>query len=50
MDPPAMSKAKIAISIDPLLLKWVDSQLQTRRFASRSHAIEFAVSELKKRG
>ena len=43
-------KDKIAISIDPSLLKWIDGQVQARRFASRSHAFEYAINELKKRG
>jgi Arc/MetJ-type ribon-helix-helix transcriptional regulator len=34
--------------MDEDLLKWIDRQIQTRRFASRSHAIEFAVEQLKK--
>lgn len=44
-----MPKAKIPISIDPDLLKWIESQVKKKRFASRSHAIEYAVNELKKR-
>jgi len=45
-----MRKEKITISVDPGLLKWVDSQVQTKRFASRSHAIGLALSELRKKG
>jgi len=44
-----MPKAKIPISIDPDLLKWIENQVKSKRFASRSHAIEYAVNEMKKR-
>ncbi len=46
----SMPKAKIPISIDPDLLKWIEGEVKKKRFANRSHAIEFAVNELKKRG
>ena len=41
-------KIKTSVAMDEDLLKWIDRQIQTRRFASRSHAIEFAVEQLKK--
>ena len=44
-----MPKAKTSIAIDPDLLKWIESQVKSKRFASRSHAIEYAVNELRKR-
>ena len=44
-----MPKAKIPISIDPELVKWIEAEVKKKRFASRSHAIEFAVNELRKR-
>lgn len=40
-------KEKFSVSIDENLLKWLDSQIKTKRFASRSHGIEFALNELK---
>jgi Arc/MetJ-type ribon-helix-helix transcriptional regulator len=43
-------KAKIMITIDPDLLDWIKKEVSKRRFANRSHAIQVAVSELKKRG
>lgn len=43
-------KAKIPISIDQDLLRWIEAQVKTKRFASRSHAIQYAVNELKNRG
>jgi metal-responsive CopG/Arc/MetJ family transcriptional regulator len=43
LDP--MSTAKITISIDEGLLKRVDSLVRSRRFPSRSQAIQTAVHE-----
>jgi Arc/MetJ-type ribon-helix-helix transcriptional regulator len=40
-------KEKFSVSIDENLLKWLDSQIKTKRFASRSHGIEFALTQLK---
>lgn len=42
-------KEKFSISIDKNLLKWLDAQIKTKRFASRSHGIEFALNELKEK-
>jgi Arc/MetJ-type ribon-helix-helix transcriptional regulator len=41
-------KIKTSIAMDEDLLKWIDKQIQTKRFASRTHAIEFAIEQLKK--
>ena len=39
-------KKKISITIDAVLVDRVDNELKTsRRFSSRSHAIEFMISE-----
>lgn len=35
------------VSIDENLIKWLDSQIKTKRFASRSHGIEFALNKLR---
>jgi len=40
-------KEKFSVSIDESLLKWLDAQIKTKRFASRSHGIEFALTQLK---
>ena len=40
-----MSSSKIAISIDPDVLKQVDALVQQREFSSRSRAIQEAVKE-----
>ena len=41
----SMTAAKIAITIDPRLLRKVDALVRGRCFKSRSHAIQTAVSE-----
>lgn len=40
-----MTAAKIAITMDPVLLRKVDALVRNRRFKSRSHAIQSAVAE-----
>ncbi|MCH7647351.1 MAG: ribbon-helix-helix protein, CopG family [Thaumarchaeota archaeon] len=42
-------KEKFSVSVDDDLLKWLDSEIKDKRFASRSHGIEFALNELKKK-
>lgn len=39
---------KTSIALDEDLIKWIDKEIKTKRFASRSHAIEFAIESLKK--
>ena len=33
--------------MDADLVEWIDKEVETRRFASRIHALEFATSRLK---
>jgi len=40
-------KEKFSVSIDESLLKWLDAQIKTKCFASRSHGIEYALTKLK---
>ncbi len=40
-----MAKIKVSHSIDPEIVKWMDSEVSKKRFASRSHAIEFVMSQ-----
>jgi Arc/MetJ-type ribon-helix-helix transcriptional regulator len=42
-------KKKISVSIDDDLLKWAESEVEKRRFASLSHALNFALNELKQK-
>ena len=37
------TRPKVGVTIDPKLLSWVDSQVDIKRFASRSHAFEAAL-------
>jgi Arc/MetJ-type ribon-helix-helix transcriptional regulator len=42
-------KRKISIAIDEDLLSWIEDQVQKKRFASVSHAVNFAVNDLIKK-
>ncbi len=44
-----MSKERITITIDKKLLKWLDTQVKTKKFANRSHVLEFLTSKGGKR-
>ena len=39
-------RKKITISVDEELLKWVEGEIEIRRFGSVSHAFEFALFNL----
>ncbi len=41
-----MAKIKTSIALDEDLLKWVDIQIEKRRFANRTHAVEYALQQL----
>jgi hypothetical protein len=41
-------KIKTSIALDEDILIWIDKQIKTKRFASRTHAIEFAVEQLRR--
>lgn len=38
-------KERITITIDGELLKWIDSKIDAKIFATRSHALEFFIME-----
>jgi Arc/MetJ-type ribon-helix-helix transcriptional regulator len=40
-------KLKTSIALDEDLLRWIDQQIKTKRFATRTHAIEYALQKLK---
>lgn len=40
-------QAEVSASVDIELVMWIDKEVETRRFASRTHALEFAISRLK---
>ena len=44
-----MPKVRKNVTLDPDLVDWVEKQIENKRFASVSHAIEYALNELRKR-
>jgi Arc/MetJ-type ribon-helix-helix transcriptional regulator len=42
---PDKEKPRIAITIDQELLDWIDEKIKSKKFANRSHAIEYCVHE-----
>jgi Arc/MetJ-type ribon-helix-helix transcriptional regulator len=48
MQPPYMgvAKVKITTSLKPDLIAWIDIEVGKRRFASRTHAVEYALTKL----
>lgn len=44
-----MTKKKTSVSLDEQLLSWIEKKMKEKKFASISHAIEYALEELKKR-
>jgi Arc/MetJ-type ribon-helix-helix transcriptional regulator len=40
-------KVKTSIALDEGLILWIDSQIKTKRFANRTHAIEYALERLR---
>jgi len=41
-----MAKIRIYATVREDLVKWVDDQVEKLRFASRSHALEYALAKL----
>ena len=39
-------KIKTSISLDKDQIKWVDEKIEIKRFANRTHAIEYAIQRL----
>lgn len=42
-------KTRKMITVDRELLEWVEKQIESKRFASFSHAVEYALTKLKDR-
>lgn len=40
------SKIKTSLSIDKELVRWMDERIKEKRFATRTHAVEFALQSL----
>ena len=43
-------KIKTSIALDEDIVKWIDKMVETKRFANRTHAIEYALTRLKESG
>ncbi len=44
-----MVKKKVSATIDDNLIKWIDSQVKKKKFANRSHGLEFCLQQVKNR-
>ncbi len=42
-------KVPFHVTVDKPLAKWVDEKVKAKRFATRSHAVQVALMELKRR-
>ena len=41
-----MAKVRLQVTVREDIVKWIDEQVKNLRFATRSHAIEYAVLQL----
>jgi len=41
-----MGKVRLQVTVREDIVKWIDQQVEKLRFASRSHAIEYALQQL----
>ena len=41
-----MVRVKVSVTIDRELVRWIDKQIETKRFRNRSHAIEWALAKI----
>jgi Arc/MetJ-type ribon-helix-helix transcriptional regulator len=42
-------KIKTSVALDEELLEWIDKLIASKRFANRTHAIEYALQRLRER-
>ena len=40
-----MKKIKTSVTLSKETVKWIDKQITNKRFASRSHAVEYCVNK-----
>jgi Arc/MetJ-type ribon-helix-helix transcriptional regulator len=40
-------RAKMSVTIDVELIKWVEQQIKKQKFRNKSHAVEYALIKLK---
>ncbi|MEX0862544.1 ribbon-helix-helix domain-containing protein [Nitrosopumilus sp.] len=39
----------MSITLDSDLVKWIDQMIKIKKFANRSHGLEYAISQLKEK-
>ena len=44
-----MTKPRLQVTVREDLVKWMDQEIEKARFGSRSHAIEYALTQLKEK-
>ena len=44
-----MAKVKISVTIDEELSQWLENQVESKRFATKSHGVELGLSILKRK-
>lgn len=44
-----VTNIKLSVSIDEDLVAWIDQEIKEKRFASRTHAFEYAIKQLMKK-
>ncbi len=42
-------KWTMTVTVDPKLVEWLDKMIRQKTFASRSHGVEYCLTEMKKR-
>jgi Arc/MetJ-type ribon-helix-helix transcriptional regulator len=42
-----MVKVRLAVTVQPELVKWIDNEIKQGHFADRSHAVQFSVFKVK---
>jgi Arc/MetJ-type ribon-helix-helix transcriptional regulator len=42
-----MGKLKTSVSLDEELLKWIERKIKEKKFTSVSHAVEYALEQLR---
>lgn len=43
-----MTKKKTSVSLDDNLIKWIHNKIKEKKFASVSHAVEYALEKLRR--
>ena len=43
-----MVKSAVCVTVDRKIIKWISVKVEEKVFASRSHAVEYAVTQLMK--